>query len=351
MATSNEEIKRLVEIANQLVWKKPDLDVLAPRSDGQEYPVIATTLQEMLKFYEAQGKLLLPDLRAFNNKHVAIFSDYAGEGSGNYHTYSILICAWDALGALRVQMEQIRERHALGKKEIAFKDFGMGQVNRALPDFLRAGDSILGFLCTLVISKRLPSVFGMANRETQEELSKMLSNAGLGERKGAVAEKLLRVVHLSAFLTALLAHDGQQLFWMTDNDAICPNQKAHEHALALFQRVLGIYGRPNVKFPLLGGALPFQERALEFMDSLSVTDVTASSVEHYLTQKDLHGENEFGVKPGADVVLRWLAQDGIGLKKGTFILLPAANGTIRGGALEFNLVKPPENVSFVPIFM
>ena len=351
MTLSNERFKKFVELANQLVWKNPDLDILSPRPDGQEYPVIATTLQEMLKFYEAQRKLLLPDLRAFNNKNVAIFSDYAGESVGNYHTYSVLICAWSALGVMRVQMEQIRQRHGLGNKEIAFKEFGKGQVKRALPDFLHAADSILGFLCTLVISKKLPSVFGMPSRRTQEELSKMLSDAALGKWKREVAEKLLRVVHLTAFLAALLAHDGQQLFWMTDNDAICPNQEAHRHALVLFQRVLGIYGRPNVKFSLIGGARPFEERAIEFMDSLSVTDVTASSVEHYLTQKDLHGENEFGVKPGADVVLQWLARDGIGLKKGTFIMLPAENGAISRGALEFKLVKPLEDVSFVPIYM
>ena len=351
MERSKKEFAKLVEVANQLVWKKPNLEVLAPRTDGQEYPVIATTLQEMLKFYEAKGTLFLPDLTAFGNKHVAIFSDYAGESSGNYHTYSILVCAWDALGSLRRQMEEVRARHGLNKKEIAFKDFGMGQVQRALPDFLRVANSILGFLCTLVISKQLTSVFGMPNRATQEELSNMLSQAGLGEWKRDVAEKLLRIIHLVAFLATLLARDGQQLFWMTDNDAISPNRESHERALALFQRVLSIYKRPNVSFPLIGGALPFEERAIEFMDSLSVTDVAASSVEHYLTQKDLHTDNDFGVKPGADVVLQWLARDGIGLKKGTFILLPAANGTISRGALEFKLVKPPENVSFVPIYM
>ena len=48
------------------------------------------------------------------------------------------IAPLDALGVLRMQMEQIRERHGLGNKEIAFKDFGMGQVRRALPDFLHA---------------------------------------------------------------------------------------------------------------------------------------------------------------------------------------------------------------------
>jgi hypothetical protein len=351
MKPSTEEFKKLVNVANQLVWKNPNLDILQPRTDGTEYPIIATTLQEMLKFYETQGKLLLPDLRAFNNKNVAIFSDYAGESGGNYHTYSILVCAWDALGLVKKQMEQVRGRHRLGGKEIAFKDFGMGQVRRALPDFLQAPDSILGFLCTLVISKKLTSVFGVPDRATQKELSAMLHDAGLGEWKPGVAEKLLRVVHLTAFLTALLAHDGQQLFWMTDNDDICANEEAHDRALHLFQRVLGVYSRPNVRYPLLGAARPFQERAIEFMDSLSVTDVAASTVEHYLTQKDVCPLDAIAVKPGADTVLRWLARDGIGLKKGNFILLPAENGAIARGALEFKLLKPPEGVSFVPIYV
>ena len=138
--------------------------------------------QEMLKFYEAQGKLFLPKShKALDNKNVGIFSDYAGENSGNYHTYSVLICALGALGPLRLQMQEIRARHCLNKKEIAFKDFGMGQVQRALPDFLRAADSIVGFLCTLAVSKKLTSVFGMPNRATQEgTLGTCLGHVGLG---------------------------------------------------------------------------------------------------------------------------------------------------------------------------
>ena len=77
----------------------------------------------------------------------------------------------------------------------------------------------------------------------------MLSDAGLGEWKREVAERLLRLTHLAAFLTALLAHNGQKLFWMTDNDSICPNEDAHKQALTLVDRVLAVYGRPGVKFP------------------------------------------------------------------------------------------------------
>ena len=41
MKISGQEFSKVVEIANQMVWKTPAyLDVLAPRTDGQEYPVL-----------------------------------------------------------------------------------------------------------------------------------------------------------------------------------------------------------------------------------------------------------------------------------------------------------------------
>ena len=69
------------------------------------------------------------------------------------------------------------------------------------------------------------------------------------------------------------------------------------------------------------------------------------------TQKDLLGENKFGVKPGADVVLKWLARDGIALKKGASALLPAEGGGFRRGSLEFRLTDAPEDVTTIPITM
>ncbi len=48
----------------------------------------------------------------------------------------------------------------------------------------------------------------------------MLEAEEIGHWKPEIAEKALRVTHFVSFLTALLAHDGQKIFWMTDNDAM-----------------------------------------------------------------------------------------------------------------------------------
>jgi hypothetical protein len=138
-------------------------------------------------------------------------------------------------------MNAVRQTHGLGDKEIAFKDFGMGQVQRSLPGYLNALDKLPGFLFTLAIDKRLRSLFGQGGKETREFIAQTLKSAGLGERKQHVNEKLLRVVHMAAFLTGLLAHDGQKILWMTDHDAICANREMHDTTLRLFQRVLSLY--------------------------------------------------------------------------------------------------------------
>lgn len=85
-------------------------------------------------------------------------------------------------------------------------------------------------------------------------IARTLTEVALGERKPEVNEKLLRVVHIAAFLVGLLAHDGQKIFWMTDHDAISPTREMHEKTLDLFHRVLGIYSRKGYTFPLMGGA-------------------------------------------------------------------------------------------------
>jgi hypothetical protein len=79
----------------------------------------------------------------------------------------------------------------------------------------------------------------------------MLEEHGL-KLKLEIAEKALRVVHTAAFLTALLGHEGQKIFWMSDHDAISPDLSAHNRLLALFQNVLSLY--TDRQFGLIGGA-------------------------------------------------------------------------------------------------
>jgi hypothetical protein len=230
---------------------------------------------------------------------------------------------------------------SLGEKEIAFKDFRMGQVQRALPDYLAAANNVPGFLFTLAVDKRLPTLFGPLEKSTRNSISQILAENGFGDRKPEVAEKLVRIVHTAAFLVGLLAHHGQKIFGMTDADAICANNQLHKQALELFGRVLQLYARPGYKFSLLSGAQPFADCDFE-LDLLSLTDVVAGTLAQYLTRPN-------SVKEGAQRVLQWLAHDGLGLKKMTVCMKLGQSDTIQCATLEMGLETLPENVTIIPI--
>ncbi len=340
----------LIAKARQLILHGPKLDVLKPEHEGQYSPLVVA-IETELKKRETAGLLLLPDLSALANSTVGIFSDYGGEDRpNNYLTYSFLICAWGSLGTFWEKMKELRAACGLGAKEIAFKDFGMGVMRNALPLYLDLLNGYVpGLLCTLVVDKRIESLFGPQDRSTVAALSQQLEEKGVGKLKPPVAEKALRVVHAAAFLTALLGHEGQKIFWMSDHDAICPDLEAHHRLLALFHDVLGLYTERT--FGLIGGALPFSERSTNYLDLLSAADIVAGSVGQYFTSRDKLGEQNARVREGAEKVLVWLGYDGLGLKKLCIQLCLGDDGLIRFGAIGFDPKQIPDSTTFLPIHL
>jgi hypothetical protein len=344
-----ELLAKLRDHANTLAWKNPDLNVLRPDLAGQ-YPAIAETLQEHIKRSDRRLRLVLPDLRAFGNKTVAVFSDYGGEATdAKYFTYSTLVCGWNLTYDFLQMMKDVRARHRLVAKEIAFKDFGMGQLQRALPGYLAALNSVPGFLLTLAIDKRLRTLFGPDTKESRDQITRQLRELDVGERKPKVNEKLLRIVHIATFLTGLLAHDGQNIFWMTDHDSISPTPEMHGKTLKLFDLVLAGYARQGYTFPCLGGAFPFEKRDLDTLDLLSATDIVAGALDKHLMQRQTQTADDIAVRQSCDRVLQWLAHDGLGLKKMNVVMRPGTKGAIEAATLEFNLADPPKDPTVIPI--
>ena len=298
-----------------------------------------------------RGKLILPNLAAFGNKTVGVFSDYGGEHKGaKYLTYSVLVCIYDLRDLFSEKIREIREQHQLGSKEISYKDLGMGQVRRALPDYLLTLSNYLpGFLLTLAVQKSVLEIFKSSAEETSNLLEAALKSVGVEGRKPKVNEKLMRVVELVAFLTALLGKDGQKVFWMTDHDEISPTNAKHEETLKAFEALLRVFCRNNQAFSLVGGALPFEQRDVGTLDLLSATDLCAGALAEYLVKREVREPNEIEVKPGCEHILQWLAHDGIGLKKLNIIIRRSTNVPIESAVIEFALNDPPQDITIIPI--
>jgi hypothetical protein len=171
----------------------------------------------------------------------------------------------------------------------------------------------------------------------------MLEQRGFGERRPQVAEKMLRVVHTAAYLTALLGHEGQKIFWMSDHDAVCPDPDMHDRMLWLYHNVLALYTART--FGRIGGGRPFDERSTDFLDLLSAADIAAGAVAEYFTGRDAVGEQNVCVKPGAEKVLQWLGVDALGLKKMCIMIAPGENDAVLSGSVEFT---PRQTAIFLP---
>jgi hypothetical protein len=313
-----------------------------------QYSSLIESVEYLLLATHRRRQLILPELSAFNNESLGIFSDYSGEGSGRYFVYSVLVCGFNMRAHVDARMAEIRSRFRLGSKEIAYKDLSMGQIRRALPEYLAASDLLPGLLCTVAVDKRIESVF--ANEpHAQRHLASVLEDAGVGEWKPGVAEKLLRVVHLAAYLATLLGRNGQKVFWMTDHDEICPTPLHHLRLLEVFDRVLQIYQRPGTTFDKIGGAIPFAERSIEMNDLLSLPDLAAGALGVYLSKRDVLPHDEVRAKQGTEDIMLWLGKPAIGLKKFCAFLRPGPGDSIERGRLEFSAVDPPARV-FIPIY-
>lgn len=70
---SEEYYKKLTEHANKLALKKPDLNLLRNQPTG-EYPIMAQALETLLQERNAKRLLVLPNLTAFSNDALGVFS-------------------------------------------------------------------------------------------------------------------------------------------------------------------------------------------------------------------------------------------------------------------------------------
>jgi hypothetical protein len=325
--------------------RSPNLSLL---KDGYEYPSITRIIEHQLKLRNKRKLLLLPELRQ-NNETVAVFSDYGGEAKeSGFHTYSFLVCAWNQLGLFHQQMSTLREEYGLNNplKEIAFKDFQYGPIQRSLDKYLANLDNFVpGLLATVVVDKKVRTVFGDNFNSAQSYLRRTLKEHGFGDWKPRVAEKLFRIIHVAAYLVSLLSKGGQKVFWMTDHDAIASNLQKSESMLKLFSSVLAYYSPHS--FDLVSGAIPFQEKDPMFLDLLSATDLVAGSIEHYYSRGQQM--EELTVYQEADKVLRWLAHEGICLKKFNIIIPDVAGNLLKAGTLSFELKQADPAAIVVPI--
>lgn len=155
-----------------------------------------------------------PDLRI--EPDLVVASDYSGDHAGApYNTLSFLITNPAALVHWERARSRVRSAFLRDGRRVAFKNLGDRQRAQALPHLLRIADQLPGVLLTVAISKAAGSMF--------EPVPKPLPALAARWSKH-VLEHVLRCTHFISFLLAGLSRPGQNVLWVTDEDAIAANE-------------------------------------------------------------------------------------------------------------------------------
>jgi hypothetical protein len=304
---------------------------------GPDHPPISHLLANAVLELEA-----LPDFH--DDSRIVVFSDFSGEHKGaHFHTYSFLIVAFDKMGPFEAMSHDLRRKHGILEpySEFAFKDLTYGPRSRALSGFLSLVENYVhGALVTVAIDKEVDTLFGPSKREGQQLIESVLAEEELGQWKGEVAEKLLRVCHSIAFFVALTTKNGQRFMWYCDNDSINQDTKdrGFNDTQQIFARVLGLYTKN--KFEIFGFGKSFEEKS-HMDDLLSVADLAAGVVQDTL-QANKTGSNEI---PGGDektLLLKWIARQGKWLSKIHLHIAKNSDGGLVSGLARISpAVKKP----------
>lgn len=346
MNLSATNIRELAEFADAATMK--DVQLPAPPA-GYAFPIATRLIADVFSSVKQQGLLLLPELRT-HSETIAVFSDYGGEApDSRYRTYSFLVCGYNQLAFFRELMHALRAarfpadaRH----KEYAFKDRDFGPIERSLEAYLRNLDAIPGLLFTLVVSKEVHGLLMATDATDAPKVATALDQAGFGVWKPPIAQKVLLICHVIAYLVALLSRDQHKILWMSDHDAIIAGNK-HERAVNILGSLLPFY-TPN-KFTRIGGAAPFPKPDTDFRDLLSAADLAAGSLEHYFTRLASSNPEDLTVDHRSDWIMQWLAYHGMLLNKHTIVVEPAEPGMVQPGYLTVNLVRPLANVIVIAL--
>lgn len=349
---TKDQKARIIDFANNLVLKKPNLPIL---NNDPRFPPIVQGIEARLLDLKASRQLVLPNLQDTTDV-VGVFSDYSGDSKGSlYYTYSFLICSPRHLEHFEREMGSIRLTYGLNDpfKEMKFEHLHYGPIARALHDYLIAlNNYVPGLLFTLIVEKKILSLFAKDAKQMQKYLTQVLRDNGFGIWKPEVAEKMLRIVHTVAYFIALLSKNGQKIFWMTDNDNIAPNLTKTNDMLRVFCSVLPFY-TPNTYEDILG-ATQFKETHALSLDLLGAADLVAGSIGHFFTRS--RTMKNVTVKQGTRKVLTWLVNDGVCLKKLAVLFREDERGQLYSASLKFD---PDEDAIdddmlkgiFVPIYV
>lgn len=270
---------------------------------------------------------LLPNLH--ESQTIFIASDYSGEHeTAEFKILSFLFGAQESLTDWEDARTAARETYLQGRGEMSFKQLDDGMRRRALLPFLNAANNINGLSVTIAIHKKVESLFSVKRMD--------LSKLGLEKYShwdGSTLEKLFRVVNFIGFFIAGLSRPGQDIHWLTDNDAIVANERHMVEAIELCGFALKYYLDHDIgNFSCETTAS--NNNVMQAKDLVAIPDLIAGTLSEILSK--MHLENSIPVSDEitplpestsakAREIMQWFANYSCPLKRVLCVIPPRSS--------------------------
>lgn len=236
-------------------------------------------------------RIIYPDLN--DGSDLVLATDYSGEHEApDFRVLGFLLTTQKSIESVWEPARlEVRKKYLHNERRMAFKKLDDALRINAFPTFLKAASQLNGVLAYVAVEKS----FQLAPKEALPPLQYNWVPEPL--------EKLLEICTFGAGLINGLRSPGQNVRWLTDDDAIVVKEEARADAWNLMTSFLFQY--PDEK-PLfgLGVASEFTDDELRAEDLLAIPDLAAGAFSETLMKMGTTNIPTSGSGPGGHTL--WL---------------------------------------------
>jgi hypothetical protein len=218
---------------------------------------------------ERPDRIVYPDLR--DGSDLILASDYSGEHA--HPEFLVLAFLLTPISSLMMAWEParlaVRKKYLPDGRRMSFKALNEPLRINALPSFLRAASQLNGVLVCIAVEKSYSLSTGF--------LEPLRHDWAAGPR-----EKLHEICFFGAVVVNGLRGSGQNVHWITDDDAIVSTEKAQADAVNLMGSIL--HKHPDEALEVaLGIASKFIDDDRRAEDIVAIADLAAGAYSETLT--------------------------------------------------------------------
>ena len=233
-----------------------------------------SVFDDFMRRLDADHPTFLPPLQ--RSRGLMVFSDFAGDlRNSRFSTFSFVIAPMESIPSWNYSRTALRQHFRLGRRRLAYSKLNDTRRRKAMPFFAQAANAISGLSVTVLIDKRIKSIFTPGGYDPSRTA---VSGRTFTTRKSPVLERTLRAAFLVAVFLAGLSAPEQNLLWVTDEDDIAADPDALAHLGDAFRSILAYNAAHSVGEVQVATTVTAGGEALLAEDYTSIADIVGGAV-------------------------------------------------------------------------